>query len=96
MPLVEQTIYVDGSLPPIHYVERVSSDDAPYTLGRIIAWDHELDPMYHHRTDGQWPAVINLPHETVEWRGMAVPAFDLNLIDPERAAWNRQRAQRKG
>jgi hypothetical protein len=42
--------------------------------------------------DGEWPAFITLPHETVEWDGRAVPAFE---GDVERRAWEAARAARR-
>lgn len=38
--------------------------------------------------DGEWPAWISLPHETVEWEGRAVPVFE---GDVERIEWERRR-----
>lgn len=40
-----------------------------------------------HGADGEWHAVVRMPHEIVEWDGMAVPAFE---GDTERIAWERR------
>lgn len=42
--------------------------------------------------DGEWEA--KLPHERVERDGKTIPAYDLDAIDPERAAWLRERGLR--
>ena len=47
--------------------------------------------------DGEWPAVISLPHETVEFelegRLLAVPVFE---GDVERIEWERRRCADRG
>lgn len=40
--------------------------------------------------DGEWPAVITMPHETVWWEGVAVPAWE---GDVERIEWERRHGQ---
>jgi hypothetical protein len=52
----------------------------------------DYDPDYHLRRDGEWHAVVSLPHDVAEFEGYAVPAFDLDSIDPERAEWLRRRS----
>jgi hypothetical protein len=38
--------------------------------------------------DGEWHAFITMPHEVVEYEGMAVPVFE---GDVERLEWERKR-----
>lgn len=47
------------------------------------------DPNEH---DGEWPAFITLPHETVEHEGRAVPLFE---GDVERREWEARRRERR-
>lgn len=46
--------------------------------------DLAYDP---HGADGEWHAVVRMPHEIVEWEGMAVPLFE---GDTERLAWEQK------
>lgn len=40
--------------------------------------------------DGEWYAIITMPHEPVEHEGYTVPAFEGDL---ERIAWERRRSR---
>jgi|SRR5918996_3689566 hypothetical protein len=62
---------------------------------RLMALPVDFDPDYHVRRDGEWPKFVVLPHEAVEFEGHTVPAFDLDAIDPERAAWEEARRGRR-
>lgn len=48
----------------------------------------DWDPQGHMKADGQWHAVVRLPHEVVAWEGYGVPLFEGDL---ERKAWIAQR-----
>lgn len=92
MALVEEETRVDfgSTFPPVYLkiIRKARSDDW-LSLGvvRTILPD-DWDPNYPHAHDGQWYAVVTLPHEVVEYEGYAVPVFE---GDRERIEWERQR-----
>lgn len=79
----------------LYVVEREELNDREF-LDRMM-----YDYSYRPRTlmvpeirdcnacDGEWHAVVTLPHEVVEYEGYAVPAFEGDL---ERIEWERSRS----
>lgn len=50
-----------------------------------------VEPYDPHAHDGEWHAVVSVPHEVVEWEGYGVPVFE---GDVERIEWERTHRRR--
>jgi hypothetical protein len=90
-----------GEAVSLHVVERRSPwpqwvpDRMLLSVGRLEfrpVWPVRVEVVDCNAHDGEWPAFITLPHETVEWEGRAVPVFE---GDVERRAWMAARAARR-